>query len=345
MRILIVLWCLFVLVFQGKADERKKTYEKKISKGDLEELIIDNVYGQIEIEQHDREELEILAEMKITAKTASKADEMLELVQVIETPIGRNLQLKTQLGKEMGVAQFLTGISANIDYKVKIPKGLKLRLIVADGNVYVGDFEGEINVDIQNGDFKAMALKDGEINIKQNKGRFSASEVAALNGDFKNCTIEIEIGDQLNLTTQACEGRLTSIEKLNVRSSGGEMKIGDIEDLIGSSSFTKYEIQDLANLLDMDMKMGEMNIRNVQLLFSEVRLKGSFTKVGLTFPQGAGYKLELKRNKSLKMNLPSSMGLEERSEKNTIIGTKFVGDPKYTGTVLLELSNGSLFIQ
>ena len=48
------------------------------------------------------------------------------------------------------------------------------------------------------------------------------------------------------------------------------MKIGDVEELTGSSSFTKYEVQDLGSYVDMDMKMGEMNIRNIQLLFSEI---------------------------------------------------------------------------
>ena len=42
MRVFITVLCLFALVFQVKADERKKSYEKKSSKGDLEELIINN---------------------------------------------------------------------------------------------------------------------------------------------------------------------------------------------------------------------------------------------------------------------------------------------------------------
>ena len=140
---------------------------------------------------------------------------------------------------------------------------------------------------------------------------------------------------------------MESIEKLNIRSSGGEMKLGEIEDLTGSSSFTKYEVQDIGNILDMDMKMGEMNVRNIHFNFSEVRVKGSFTKVGLTFMEGAGYNLEVKRNKSLKMDLPRGMQLEDRptTERNMVIGTKFVGDPKYTGKVFLELSNGNLYIQ
>ena len=125
------------------------------------------------------------------------------------------------------------------------------------------------------------------------------------------------------------------------------MKIGDVEEINGSSSFTKYEVLDLGNILDLDMKMGEINVRNIQLLFSEVRIKGSFTKVGLTFSPDAGYHLELKRNKSLKVDLPHNMRLEERptTERNMTVGTKFTGNPKYSGKVFLELSNGNLFIQ
>ena len=134
---------------------------------------------------------------------------------------------------------------------------------------------------------------------------------------------------------------------LNLLPSGGTMRIGDVEELTGSSSFTKYEVQDLGSYMDMDMKMGGMNVRNIQLLFSEIRLKGSFTKVGLTFEKDAGYHLEIKHNKSLKMGLPDGMELEQKSasERNMTVSSKFVGNPKYTGEVLLELSNGSLYIQ
>lgn len=76
-------------------------------------------------------------------------------------------------------------------------------------------------------------------------------------------------------------------------------------------------------------------------------MKGSFTKVGLTFMKEAGYQLELKHNKSLKMDLAKGITLDEKTtaERNVTIGTKFVGDVKYTGKVFLDLSNGSLFIQ
>ena len=338
---------LLILVIQLKAEESGKTYEKTFPKNGIEELVLSNSYGKIEITQNEGNEIQVAVSMKVIAKSGAKADEMLDLIQIMETQLDNYLNIETKIGKDMAFRQFITGMEVNIDYKVTVPKGVKLRLIASNGNTYLGNFEGELNADIRNGDFKAATLKGGEFYIKQEKGDFKVENVGTMNGEFKSCLLQINSGDNVRLTTSSCDGQLESIDKLNIRSNSGTMKIGDIEELTGSSSYTKYEIQDLANVMDMDMKMGEMNIRNIQLLFSEIRLKGSFTKVGLTFEKDAGYHLEIKHNKSLKMDLPNQMELEERpaAERNTTIGTKFIGNTKYAGKVSLDLSNGSLFIQ
>ena len=347
MKAIITVLCILAWAIQVKAEESKKTYEKTFPKEGIEELVLSNNYGKIEVSQVDGNEISVSAVMKVVAKSGAKADETLDLIEVMETQADRYLNLETRYGKDMAFKQFITGISVSVDYKVVVPKGVKLRIIGSNGNTYLGNFEGELNVDIRSGDFKAAALKGGEFYIKQDKGDFKVEDVASMNGDFKNCTLEIENGGKIRLTTSSCTGDLQSIDKLNIRSSGGEMKLGDIEELTGSSSFTKYEVQDVANVLDMDMKMGEMNVRNIQLMFSEVRVKGSFTKVGLTFMKDAGYHLEIKHNKSLKMDLPSGMKLDEKptSERNMVVGTKFIGNTKYAGKVYLDLSNGSLYIQ
>lgn len=347
MKAIIVVLCMLTWAVQLRAEESKKTYEKTFPKDGIEELVLSNNYGKIEVSQTEGNEIQVSVLMKVIAKSGAKADETLELIQIMETQIDNYLNIETKFGKDMTFKQFITGMEINVDYKVVVPKGIKLRVIASNGNTYLGNYEGELNADIRNGDFKATVLKGGEFYIKQEKGDFKVEDVAFMNGDFKNCTLQIEAGTDIRLTTSACEGQLESIDKLNIRSNGGAMQIGDIEELTGSSSYTKYEIQDLASIMDMDMKWGEMNVRNIQLMFSEVRLKGSFTKVGLTFMKDAGYKLEIKHNKSLKMDLPRQMKLEERptAERNMVVGTKFIGNTKYTGKVFLEMSNGSLFIQ
>lgn len=347
MKSIIITLCVVLLSIQLCAKEVSKTFEKTFQKEGIEELVLSNSYGKIEVTQNDGSEIAVTAVMKVVAKTGLKADEALDLIEVEETKIDNYLNIVTKYDNNVALKKFISGTSVQVDYKVVIPKGLKLRIIASNGDTYLGDFEGNLNVDIRDGDFKATNLKGEEFNIKQNKGNFKVEDVTTMIGDFENTTLEIESGDNIRLTTNSSDGQLNSIDKLNIRSSGGNIKLGDIEELTGSSSFTKYEIQDLGNILDMDMKMGEMNIRNIQRLFSEIRIKGSFTKVGLTFMEDAGYHLEIKRNKSLKLDLPSGMKLEDKesSEKKRILNTKFVGDTKYSGKVFLDLSNGSLYIQ
>ena len=192
---------------------------------------------------------------------------------------------------------------------------------------------------------KALILHD--FYIKQSGGTCEIAAVDVLDGEWRNCHVLIGDGDDIRLDLSSCDGDIASAGKLNVRSSGGKMQIGDVERLLGSSSFTKYEVQDLADLLDMDMKMGELNIRNIRPLFSEIRLKSSFTKIGLSFMDKASYVLEIKRNKSLKLDLPEGLVLEDApaSERNVRIGTATVGNPEQAGKVTLELSNGSFFLQ
>lgn len=348
MKAIVLALCGIVFCMNLNAAVSEKKYEKTFPKEGIQELVISNRYGRIEIEQTDGGEISVSVNMAVTAKTDSKADETLEVVSVKETKSGNYLNFETVFAKDLMFGQLLSGISLDIDYKVSVPKGIKLRLINTDGNVFLGDFTGEVNADIRNGNFKANTLKgEDSFYIKQNQGSFDVDDVESMNGEFKSCTIKIESGNTVKLSAESCEGSLVSVEKLNIRSWGGTMKLGQIEDMTGSSSTTKYEIQDIGNLLIMDMKMGEINVRNIHFNFSEVNVKGSFTKVGLTFMEGAGYNLEIKHNKSLKMDLARGMKLEDRptSEKNKVVGTKFVGDPKYSGKVFLDLSNGNLYIQ
>lgn len=348
MKAIVLALCTVVFCLNLEAAVSEKKYEKTFSKEGIEELVISNRYGRIEVEQTDGTEISIAVNMAVTAKTDSKSDEILEVISVKETQSGNSLDLETVFGKDMALKQLLSGITLSIDYKISMPKGIKLRLINVDGNVFLSDFTGELNADIRDGNFKAASLKgEDSFYIKQNKGNIDIDDVESMDGDFKSCIIKIESAQNIKMVAGDCEGHLNSVEKLNIRTSGGTMKLGQIEDMSGSSSMTKYEIQDVGNILTMDMKMGEINVRNIHFNFSEVNIKGSFTKVGLTFMEDAGYKLELKHNKSLKMDLPRGMQLEERptSEKNMVIGTKFIGNIKYSGKVVLNLSNGNLYIQ
>lgn len=347
MKTILSIVCCILSVGILRAETSKKEFSKSYEKKGIQELIVSSRSGQMEIEQSEEDHIDISAVLAVTAKNGSKADELLEFIQVKDVVAESFVNIETVFGKDMTFKQLLSGVGIQIDYKIRLPKGVKLRLVMTEGNIFVNEFDGEINLDIKTGNFKGGSLLGGPLYIRQTNGNFDVTQVSEMTGEFKNCELKIENGEEVTLVTDNCKGYLESIAKLNIKSSGGEMKLGQIESLSGTSSSTKYEIQDIGNELKMDMRLGEINVRNVHFAFSTVDITGTYSKVGLTFMEGAGYQLELKHTKSVRMDIPKSFKLTElpTSERNVFVKTGFIGNKKYQGKVFLNLRNGNMYIQ
>lgn len=346
MKTVLCAFCMVWFCISANAAVSKKEFNKSFHKKEVKELVISNRYGKIEVEQGTGDSVQVIAVIAVTDKTKAKSDELLEYVNINDTRTGEYLNIVTEFGKDMALKKLVSGVALDIDYKVIAPAGIKMRLINTDGDIFLGDFTGELNVDIKSGNFKADVIKGEEFYIKQDKGEFSVLEVENMTGEFKNVLLNLEDGGEVKIICSDCNGALKSVETLNINATGSDLRLGSIESMTGTSSSAKFLIQDVGNSLDMDMRWGEINIRNIHFNFTTVKVKGSFTKVGLTFMQDAGYTLELKHNKSLKMDLPKDFKLatQPTSQKNQIVETGFIGNKKYNGKVFLDMLNGNLYI-
>lgn len=341
-------WILCLFLCNGLyAEVSKKEYRGEFDKAAVREVMILNKNGAIEVEQIAGDSVYVVADVSVVAKTQSKADELIEFIEIREDLSDGYLKVETEFLKDMTFRQLVSGVELKISYKVSLPQGIKLRLVNTDGNVFVDNFDGDLDVDMKTCNFRGGDIKGGEFKVRQTNGNFKVTKAENLRGEFKGCVVRIENAGEVQMVADNCEGRFESVTKLDIRSTGGDMRLGQIEDMNGTSSSTKYEIQDIGNSLKMDMKMGEINVRNIHFAFSFVDITGSYSKVGLSFMEGAGYQLEFKHTKSVRTDVPASFGLKKQptSEKNMIVETGFVGDKKYKGKVTLNLRNGNMYIQ
>jgi len=337
-----IMWCI-----QVNAETSKTEYRKSFAKDGIEEVVVSNRNGGVEVAQTSKDSIYITAVVSVVAKSQNKADELNDFIRIEEELTDKYVSVTTTFGKDMTLNQLLAGVELDISYKIDLPKGVKLRLVNADGNVFLDDFAGDLNLDVKSCNVRAGKLTEGELLIKQTGGNFKVMDVNQLNGEFKACTVRIEVADRAQLTMRDCEGRFESVDELKLTTNGGTMRFGQIENMTGTSSSTKYEVQDIGNSLKMDMRLGEINVRNIHFNFSTVEVTGSYSKVGLSFMEGAGYQFEFKHNKAVKTDIPKSFRLTKRptAEKNVVVETGFVGDKKYNGKVLLNLRNGNMYIQ
>lgn len=346
MKSILLLWGIICCI-RVNAETSQTEYHKSFAKDGIEEVVVANKNGGVEISQTSQDSIYITAVVSVVAKSQNKADELSDFIRIEDELTDKYLSVSTIFAKDMTFNQLLAGVELDISYKINLPKGIKLRLVNADGNVFLDDFAGDLSLDVKSCNVRAGKLTDGELLIKQTGGDFKVLGVNQLNGEFKACTVRIEVANVAQLTLKDCEGRFESVEDLRLTTNGGTMRFGQIENMTGTSSSTKYEVQDIGNSLKMDMRMGEINVRNIHFNFSTVEVTGSYSKVGLSFMEGAGYQFEFKHNKAVKTDIPKSFKLTQRptSEKNVILETGFIGDKKYNGKVMLNLRFGNMYIQ
>ena len=328
------------------AEEGSKEFKKSFSAGTINELTVTNRYGNIDVKQEGNEFF-VTASVWVEAKTKAKVDEILEYISITAKEQGTVLNVETLFRKDMSLRQMFAGVTVSVDYHIKVPKGKKVRLVCTEGGASVTDFVGDMSVEIVSGNFKANSVTGGELSVKQNKGEFDVEKLGNITAEFKSCKVKNGEGKEMKLDCTSTTLQLMEADKLSLKTSGGTCYLGMVEDLDGTSFNTKYEVQDIGGSLKMDTRWGELNVRNINFSFASVDVKGTSTRVGLTFMEGCGYTLELTRNKNLKVELPQGVTLENKptTDRNTVLETGFIGNKKYTGKVSLNLSGGSLFIQ
>lgn len=339
---LVVLCC----ALGAQAQERRKEFTGTYPAGDYKEITLSNRYGNIEVRQGG-DQFEVQAVIVVRAKNAERATEVLQYIRIETEEVGGVLHVRTMFDKDFSVTRIFSGITIEIDYRVRIPRGKAARIVNRDGGIAIGDFVGDLTAEVVNGNFTGRSVTDGVLAVSLSNGEFDLPSFSRLTGEFRNATVKLGEGESANLTTHSSSVRLIDADELTVKSSSGSCYVGNVETLNIHSSYTKYEIQDVGGTLRAETRWGEVNVRNVDYTFSLVEMTSAYTRIGLTFMEGSGYQLEMRYNKSVKRDLHPGIELVKKptGETTALFEAGFVGDRKMSGRVNLNLSAGSIFIQ
>ncbi|GHV65047.1 hypothetical protein FACS1894199_04760 [Bacteroidia bacterium] len=328
------------------AEAGKREHTSSFDAANIKDLLISNKFGAVQIVQTTGNKIDVSVEISAVAKKMVDADILLEHILINETNSGTKLDIVTNIDKDITFDRMFKGLEVTINYKVSVPEGIRVYVLNEKGSVVVDKYKGYLNIDVKATELK-LGILSGDLVVKQNEGLFTAEELDVLEGDFRDVTFVVKESANVKLEVHGGEFELKVAEKLYVSSSGGKMNLGDIEVMTGISSGTKFEVANIGQYLKMDMTTGELNVRNIHTNFTEVDIKSSYTKLGLSFMTGAGYELSLKHNKYAKLDIPADFKLTEQptTEKGTFLKIGFVGDTHLKGKVSLNLKFGNMFIQ
>ncbi len=316
------------------AQTLKKDFHKESSTTSSSELKIDNQFGNITVTDWDQNKVVIDVNVEVTAADESKAQKMLDKINVEFKEEGSLISAKTKMGEdgksnlknEKGNKQ-----SFRIDYTVKCPKSIKLSLDNQFGDMIIGSLTGSFSADLQFGSLNAVSLTGQETKIDAQFGIVTIGTMKDGKFDIQHCEA-MKISEGGNLVVDA---QFTKIE------------IGTLTSLKADLNHSEVDMEALTDMLKLDANFGNTKIGNVSAGFKSIDVEQNMGDLTIGIDPKAGYTLTAEVNMG-SLKVPDGMKLykEKESDIPGITAEKVSGTfGNGSSTIRIDCNMGSVRIK
>lgn len=247
---------------KGEVRLASKRYSKTYTAGKMDELAIDNRFGEVKINTWDKPEFKVDVQVNIYSDRFSDAQSFLPLVNVFDTKKDALVSFKTIIGDTRSSDQLLWAANGQphlkkieINYVVYMPSKNALNISNNYGNVILPDFYGRLLLKSNYGALKARRLDNPLNNVKVAFGNASIESFSGTKLEISYGSLDLAEGDNLNAVIsygQARIGKLYSSANISIR-FGKELNIGSLDKKLKNLNITSdYTAVKLGNVTQMN---------------------------------------------------------------------------------------------
>jgi hypothetical protein len=279
-----------------------------------------NKYGKVHVITWDKDSVNFEVDFRITTSSPEKLKKLKDAITFDFTNTNYYVIAKTTFTKSGGifsdvVETIIPSNGVSINYTVRIPKDLTLKIENKFGDVYIDDFAGNLGLVLSNGNLKANYLK-GNTTIKLSSGdgavnRIDKGQISISYGDF-----DIKNAGRSEFDTRNSRIYIENAENLRINSRGDKYSIDQISRVSGSGNFSTVKISKLLKEFNMEMKYGGLTLDNIPVSFSLININSSYTDIDLTFLAGAAYNLDVTHYADVYFTYPSQIAKIETQDFN-----------------------------
>ncbi|MFA6843897.1 MAG: hypothetical protein WCR33_05820 [Bacilli bacterium] len=325
----------------------EKKYNKSFNKGSINELYIHNSYGSISIEQVRGNKIEFNVVVTARARNNVKAQELLNSVDFYNRLHTNSLECGTSFVKKGGMIKKIFGSKITIDYIVKVPYGIGLKVINEEGDVLMGDFTGKLNLTVDSGALTLGNVKgNNECYVFIKSGSFRIGDVKYLTCDLKSVMLSIKSCNRLKMNSSSTSGIIRNVNDADLMTNGGEIRIEKVKELKIVSSTSKIIVKELGDMLNCKLKKSKLYVNSIHYNFDAIDINSRYAIVELNFMKNCGFNLNLSYNSLSKLKLPNNINLVKRSNVvNPKVKSGFVGNKKFNANVNISSLNSVITIE
>ncbi|MCU4175525.1 hypothetical protein [Carboxylicivirga sp. N1Y90] len=246
-------------------------------------LELKNQHGNITIEGWDKENIEIHTLINVNSPGPNGAEEVLDFISIQRAQLGEKLIFRTQFDEE-----FFSNYPFNIEYHIKLPSRLNLKIKNKLGDIIIQNILGQIILDQSYG--RLHLLQSNNLiqhELKLNFIEALVEKTNAVNGTFSNCTFSADSLIQLDAESEYSMLTIENSARADIKSFTDRIQLNNcdsatvqgkqlIAQCTNLNSYGHFEINN--GLLNIDLKesIKQLTVSN-QNVNTSIKVPGSLS--------------------------------------------------------------------
>lgn len=318
----VIILLLFSISVIGQSFTKDGKVTRSFALADDTEIQISNKYGDITIENWEKDSIKIEISYRVTSNKQSKLDPIYDAINFDFKANKYYVNVKTTFEgrgsfwfdvSEIANNLFAAGTYTSIDYVIYLPESSHLSLNLKYGSVYMMDHTGFFNLFLSNGNLKAHSFC-GDTKLDIEYGDAAVKEVLVASAKVRYGSLDLQSADELTLIGQSSEFDFGNINTLVIDSKRDKISIEKVNVLSGSTYFTKLFIDEVTNNIDLSTKYGSFKLEEIKSTVRSIQLTSYNTSSNLFFKNGNSYNISLTSDNKADVAYSSKLGEFEITE-------------------------------
>lgn len=270
-----------------------KVFDKEFSVNAATKLYVQNKYGQINVENWDKNSISIHVDVRVDNSSDDKAKTMLDAIDVEFSETDNLVSAITRFNEDIMKSnkRLFSSISTDdlsIDYLIKMPKNVDIELNHRYGDIFIDELTGKVAVELKYGNIKVNKFERGDAEPLNTMvigyGNASIGEANWLKVEIRYGKLKIDKARAAVVLSKYSKISIDNISSLVVDSKYDTYNIGSTANLVGEAGYTVFSIDELTKKFNLTAKYGDVKISNVADNFESITFNAAYTglKAGIS---------------------------------------------------------------
>lgn len=354
---------IFSLLFFGLAPifvfgqfTETKQIDKRYKVSPETRIEITNKYGKIALNTWDKDSVVFEIKIKVEDKKLSKLEKAISEIDfditnsqhflIFRTKVGENLSTLEKEFQRFKETLLPADGKMEINYTVWLPKSNDLKVENKFGDIYIGDYTGDVEIDLSNGNLKSHNF-EGKTNLTLSFADATINQMVSGRMDCNYSDIYLKKADKLRIVSKSSDFEINEVLELDTDSRRDKFRIRYAEMIDAKGSFSNFRVNEITDRLTLRAEYGDVDIEKIAEDFSLLFIESKSADINLYFNEKSKFNFEITHTKSEtdfshEIKIEKEETLDEKENKVKLTGN--YGGKTENTKLLINSTSGEINI-